>query len=127
MTRALRPLIAAIALTLWAVPTLAQTADEIIEKHLAATGGRAALAKLSSRVATGTIALTTPVGELKGTIEVSQKKPNKTRTLIKIDATDLPRLTIGDPDKLTARVATGVLVLGFAAVALAEWLLASVQ
>ena len=86
MTRTLRPLIAAIALTLWAVPSLAQTADEIIEKHLAATGGRAALAKLTSRVSTGTIALTTPVGELKGTIELSQKKPNKTRTLIKIDA-----------------------------------------
>jgi hypothetical protein len=86
MTRTLRPLLAAITLTLWAVPSLAQTADEIIEKHLVATGGRAALAKLTSRVSTGTIALTTPVGELKGTIELSQKKPNKTRTLIKIDA-----------------------------------------
>ena len=31
----------------------------------------------------------TPVGELKGTIEVYSKKPNKTRTLIKIDATAL--------------------------------------
>ncbi len=69
-----------------AAPVLAQTADEIIEKHLAAVGGRATLSKLSSRVATGTIALTTPVGELKGTVEVYNKKPNKQRTLVKIDA-----------------------------------------
>lgn len=74
------------ALTLSAAPALAQTADEIIEKHLAAVGGRATLSKLSSRLATGTIALTTPVGELKGTVEVYNKKPNKQRTLVKIDA-----------------------------------------
>ena len=86
MTRTLRPVLAAMALLLWAVPTFAQTADEIIEKHLAASGGRAALAKLTSRVSTGTISLTTPVGELKGTIDLYQKKPNKTRTLVKIDA-----------------------------------------
>lgn len=86
MTRTLRSVIVAMALTLWAIPAFAQTADEIIEKHLAATGGRAALAKLNSRVSNGTISVGTPVGELKGTIEVSQKRPNKTRTLIKIDA-----------------------------------------
>lgn len=87
MTRTLRPAIAAMVLTLWAVPALAQTADEIIEKHLAASGGRATLGKITSRVSTGTIALTTPVGELKGTVDLYQKKPNKSRTLIKIDAT----------------------------------------
>ena len=37
MKRALRHAIAAAALTLWAIPSIAQTADEIIEKHLAAT------------------------------------------------------------------------------------------
>lgn len=89
MKRALQTVVAAAALTLWAVPSLAQTADEIIEKHLAATGGRAALSKLTSRVSNGTITLTTPVGDLKGTIELYQKKPNKTRTLIKLDATAL--------------------------------------
>ncbi len=89
MKRALRTVVAAAALTLWAIPSLAQTADEIIEKHLAATGGRAALSKLTSRVSIGTITLTTPVGDLKGTIELYQKKPNKTRTLIKLDATAL--------------------------------------
>ena len=86
MTSTLRSIIAATALTFWAIPAFAQTADEIIEKHLAASGGREAMARINSRISTGTISLTTPVGDLKGTIEVSQKRPNKTRTLIKIDA-----------------------------------------
>ena len=47
------------------------------------------MSKLTSRVSSGTLSLTTPVGELKGTVEVYSKKPNKTRTLIKIDATAL--------------------------------------
>jgi outer membrane lipoprotein-sorting protein len=71
------------------VPALAQTADEVIEKHLAASGGRAAYAKIMSRVGTGAITVTTPVGDLSGTIEVFSKKPNKTRTLIKLDLTAL--------------------------------------
>ncbi len=79
----------ATALALWTVPALAQTADEIIEKHIAAAGGRAAMSKLTSRASSGTISLTTPVGELKGTIEVYNKKPNKSRTLITIDAAAL--------------------------------------
>jgi hypothetical protein len=74
---------------IWAVPCLAQTADEIIEKHLAAAGGRAALNKLTSRVSTGAISITTPVGELKGTVEVYNKAPNRIRTLVKIDAAAL--------------------------------------
>ena len=77
------------ALVIWAVPCLAQTADEIIEKHLAAAGGRAALNKLTSRVSTGAISITTPVGELKGTVEVYNKAPNRIRTLVKIDAVAL--------------------------------------
>ena len=89
MKRALRHVIAAVTLTLWAIPCLAQTADEIIEKHLAATGGRAALSKVTSRVSNGTITLTTPIGDLKGTIELYQKKPNKSRKLIKLDETAL--------------------------------------
>ena len=71
---------------LTAAPVLAQSADEIIEKHIAAIGGREALGKLTSRVSRGTLALTTPVGELKGTVEVYNKKPNRTRTLVKVDA-----------------------------------------
>ena len=89
MTKTSQRIAIAAALLLWAIPSLAQTADEIIEKHLAATGGRTALNKLTSRVSSGTIALTTPVGELKGTVEVYSKKPNKSRTLVKLDATAL--------------------------------------
>ena len=66
-------------------PASAQSADEIIEKHLTATGGRAALSKLTSRKATGAITVGTPVGDLMGTIEVYAKAPNKSRTLIKVD------------------------------------------
>ena len=86
MRETLRPVALLAVLTLWSAPAPAQTADDIIEKHLAATGGRAALSKLTSRVSTGTISLTTPIGELKGTVEVYTKKPNKQRTLVKIDA-----------------------------------------
>jgi outer membrane lipoprotein-sorting protein len=86
VTKTLKHVVLLAALTLSSAPALAQTADEIIEKHLAATGGRAAMAKLTSRVAKGTLALTTPVGELKGTVEVYNKQPNRQRTLVKIDA-----------------------------------------
>jgi hypothetical protein len=78
---------AAAALALCSGVATAQTADEIVEKHLAATGGRAALSRLTSRTAIGTITLTTPVGDLSGPIEVYTKPPNKNRTLIKLDLT----------------------------------------
>ena len=42
----------------------AQTADEIVEKSIAALGGRAAHAKVKSRFATGTIVLSTPGGDI---------------------------------------------------------------
>lgn len=64
---------------------LAQTADEIIEKHLAAVGGRPALTKLTSRIITGSIVLNSPIGDLPGTVEVYSKSPNKSRTLVKVD------------------------------------------
>jgi outer membrane lipoprotein-sorting protein len=65
----------------------AQTADEIIEKHLAASGGRAALGKLTSRSMAGTITLSTPAGELSGPFELLNQAPNKSRTLITLDLT----------------------------------------
>src|ERR1700730_7651386 len=67
----------------------AQTADEIIEKHLTAMGGRAALEKLTSRSMIGTMTLSTPAGEISGPIEVLNQKPSKSRTLIKMDLTSL--------------------------------------
>ncbi len=63
----------------------AQTADEIVERTLTAIGGRAALGKLTSRVSTGTISVSTPMGDVMGTIELYNKAPNKSRSLIKID------------------------------------------
>jgi outer membrane lipoprotein-sorting protein len=65
----------------------AQTADEIVEKHLAAIGGRAALSKLTSRTMAGTITIATPAGEFSGPIEIMNQAPNKVRTLINLDLT----------------------------------------
>src|SRR5512147_155433 len=86
----LRPAAAALVLLiLSSVHGLAQTADDIIEKHLAATGGRDALSKLTSRAMSGSIALSTPVGQLEGTVEVFSKVPNKSRTILKLDLSAL--------------------------------------
>ena len=63
-------LIAAVVALIFAQAASAQTADEIIEKSIAAIGGRAAHAKLKSRATLGTILLGTPAGEIPGTIEV---------------------------------------------------------
>ncbi len=66
-----------------------QTADEVIEKHLAAMGGRAALTKLTTRKATGTVTITTPGGNITGPIEISSKSPNKTLAFMKLDLSPL--------------------------------------
>jgi outer membrane lipoprotein-sorting protein len=63
----------------------AQTADDVIDKHFAATGGRAAWAKLTSQISTGTLVTSTPNGDFTGTMEIARKAPNKTRVLIKLD------------------------------------------
>jgi outer membrane lipoprotein-sorting protein len=86
MQKMYRSVAVAAVLVFWSMSAIAQTADEIIEKHLTATGGRAALSKLTSRTSTGKITVGTPVGDLNGTIELSNKVPNKQRTLVKIDA-----------------------------------------
>ena len=63
----------------------AQTVEEILEKSIAALGGRAAHAKIKSRTMSGTITISTPAGEVQGTIETLNAAPNKQRTLIKAD------------------------------------------
>jgi hypothetical protein len=63
--------------------------DEIIERNLTASGGRAALEKVTSRVMTGTISLTTPAGDLSGPVQISNLKPGKEATLISLDLTAL--------------------------------------
>ena len=77
-------LVAALAL-LCAGAASAQTADEVVEKTLTALGGRDALGKLTSRHTTGTIAVSTPAGNLPGTIEIFNQAPNKVRTLLTLD------------------------------------------
>lgn len=72
---------------LLAVPRIssAQSADEIVEKHLAAMGGRAALSRLTSRITTGKITVATPVGDINGALELVNRAPNSVRTLVKLD------------------------------------------
>ncbi len=72
-------------LALCAAQVQAQTADEVIEKHLAAIGGRPALAKLESRIATGTISVSAQGADLGGSIEMYAKAPNKSRSYSRID------------------------------------------
>ena len=76
-------------LVVWANGAAAQTVDDVVDKCVAALGGRAALGKLKSRSATGTITLSTPGGDLTGPVEVLNAAPNKSRTLISLDASAL--------------------------------------
>jgi hypothetical protein len=69
----------------WAHVSSAQTADEVIEKSIAAMGGRAAMEKVKTRVMTGTLAIGTPAGDIAGTVEMYAAVPNKQRTVIKAD------------------------------------------
>lgn len=63
----------------------AQTVDEIVDKHLAATGGKEAISKLQSRSVVGTVTVSTPGGDVKGSIETWAKSPNKIRSLVRMD------------------------------------------
>ena len=72
-----------------ATAVFAQTADAVVDKHLAAIGGRDALAKLTSRKSTGTVTLSTPQGDVSGPVELLIKAPNKSRVLMTIDLTRL--------------------------------------
>ncbi len=85
----MRLIAAAMLVTLCAAPAQAQTADEIVEKHLAAMGGREALGRIRTRVSIGTVTLTTAVGPVSGSVEGFAKVPNKSRTLILLDLTSL--------------------------------------
>ena len=76
---------AVLGLSMLASAAAAQTADEVIAKHFAALGGRDAIAKLTSRKATGTATVGTPNGDLTGPIETYSKAPNKTRFVLRLD------------------------------------------
>jgi len=74
---------------LCAVQAQAQTADEVVEKYLTAIGGRAALAKLESRISTGSIAVSAQGADVAGSIETYAKAPNKSRVYIRLDLSQL--------------------------------------
>jgi hypothetical protein len=88
MKRAIFPVLALAVAAAAGLSARAQTAnptiDQLIEKHIAAIGGRAAMEKITSRVATGTIELA-DMG-LSGTIEVSEKAPDKSLVVVNLDA-----------------------------------------
>jgi outer membrane lipoprotein-sorting protein len=73
------------ALALMSTAASAQTADEIVEKAIVASGGREALAKVTSRATTGVMTVTTPGGDITGTISVLNQVPNKAQTVITLD------------------------------------------
>jgi hypothetical protein len=52
-------------------------------------GGRAAFERLKSRSIVGTIILSTPGGDIEGSVEILNAAPNKSRTLIKADLSAL--------------------------------------
>jgi hypothetical protein len=69
----------------WAPIASAQTVDEVIEKSITAMGGRPAMEKIKSRSMTGILSLSTPAGDIPGTVEVLNAAPNKMRLVIKAD------------------------------------------
>jgi zinc protease len=85
MKRVTIPVITAALILTCGRVTAAQTADEVVEKYLAAIGGRAALAKITSRATTGTMTLSLPTGPVTGSIEIQNQQPNKSRTVTTLD------------------------------------------
>ena len=84
-TRTLTFVLSLLLLPVLARVAFAQTADDIVEKHLAALGGRAALGKITSRKSTGTISVSTQGAELSGPVEIYLKAPNKTHAIMQLD------------------------------------------
>jgi hypothetical protein len=58
------------------------TADQIIEKYVQAVGGKAAIEKINSQVAKGTLEI--PAAGLTGSVEIYKKGPNKLVTIASI-------------------------------------------
>jgi zinc protease len=85
----LRSLVAASVLLASGQPAWAQTAAEVLERSLTAMGGRAAFSNVKSRSTIGTITLSTPGGEVTGSVDVLNAVPNKSRSLIQIDLSSL--------------------------------------
>jgi hypothetical protein len=82
---------AAAAVLLSAGAAQSQSADDAVEKALAAMGGRAALPKLDSRIATGSVTVSQLGVDIGGTVELTYKAPSKARTLMKLDLSPFSR------------------------------------
>jgi hypothetical protein len=65
------------------------TVDQILEKYVTALGGRAAIEKHTSRVSTGTMEI--PDAGMSGSIEVREKAPDKSLTVIQLPGLGLVR------------------------------------
>jgi len=65
------------------------TVDQVLDKFVTAIGGKPALEKHASRVSKGT--LDSPDAPINGTVEVSEKAPNKNLTVINIPAIGIVR------------------------------------
>ncbi len=89
MSVLLRSLVAASVLLGLGQPGWAQTAAEVLERSVTAMGGRAAFASVKSRSTIGTITLSTPGGEVTGSVDVLNAVPNKSRSLIQVDLSSL--------------------------------------
>src|SRR5689334_3343276 len=89
MRTLIQRLLTVVVVLSWANLAAAQTADEIINKSIAAMGGRAAMEKIKTRTMSGGLTLGTPAGDISGTIQIQNAAPNKTRTLIKADLSSL--------------------------------------
>jgi len=92
MTKLLRSalltsIVPALVLSMYPSALSAQTltAEQVVDRHLTAVGGREALSKITSRKATGTIVISTPGGDLSGPVEMTAKSPNKMRATMRID------------------------------------------
>ena len=85
MMRTLSKRLVVVGLLLGWTPIAWATPDDVVEKYLTAIGGREALGKLKSRSMIGTITLSTPGGDVSGSVEILNQAPNKTRTLMKVD------------------------------------------
>ena len=81
--------VAAVVVVMGHAASAQQSAHDVIEKSLGALGGPAAHAKLRSRSAKGTITVSTPAGDIAGTVEMLNAAPNKARMLLEADLSAL--------------------------------------
>jgi hypothetical protein len=70
-------------------PQALPSVDQILDKYITALGGRAAIEKHTSRVSKGTLEI--PDAGLSGSVEVSEKAPGKSLTIIELPGVGLVR------------------------------------